>query len=247
MFPSCLFAIFALLALLAAVVRVNAVPAAVRSLSSAYDCNCVLLDVTGDVRCFGYNVNGQLGVGDTNSRGDGPFEMGSNLSTAALGTGYTTVNMSYGSSAYHTCAIVASGPSAGLKCWGLNNFGQLGYEDTSDRGDNAGEMDNALPLVQLGSNVTGVVQVGTGLHYTCVLLEMSNSGPSGLKCFGRNQYGQLGYEDITNRGDGPGEMHDSLPFVDLGTGRTVTQLSSGQDFNCAVLDDASLKCFGLHT
>lgn len=36
-----------------------------------------------------------------------------------------------------------------LKCFGLNNLGQLGLGDTNDRGDQFGEMGNNLPTVCL--------------------------------------------------------------------------------------------------
>ena len=42
-------------------------------------------------------------------------------------------------------------------------------------------------------------------------------GDGTLKCWGYNIYGQLGYGDTAHRGDGPGEMGDALPAVDLGT------------------------------
>ena len=32
----------------------------------------------------------------------------------------------------------------------------------------------------------------------------------GVKCFGRNAEGQLGYGDVIGRGDGPGSMGESL-------------------------------------
>jgi hypothetical protein len=37
-----------------------------------------------------------------------------------------------------------------LKCWGLNDHGQLGLGDTEVRGDGPGEMGDALPAVELG-------------------------------------------------------------------------------------------------
>ena len=39
---------------------------------------CTLLD-NGSVKCWGYNVFGQLGLGDVNNRGDSPGQMGAGL------------------------------------------------------------------------------------------------------------------------------------------------------------------------
>ena len=44
-------------------------------------------------------------------------------------------------------------------------------------------------------------------------------------------------------GDGSGEMA-VLPSINLGTGRTATAIAAGYYHNCALLDNASVKCWG---
>eukprot|EP01084_Bolivina_argentea_P057302 104702_1 len=102
-----------------------------------------------------------------------------------------------------------------------NSFGQLGYEDTNNRGDGGGEMGNVLLKVDLGTafKVTDIV---AGDSHTCALSTLNK-----IKCWGRNSFGQLGYEDTNNRGDGGGEMGNVLLEVDLGTGINVTDIVSG--------------------
>jgi hypothetical protein len=64
------------------------------------------------------------------------------------------------------------------------------------------------------------------------------------KCWGAAGHGQLGTEDNAGVGDGPGEMGDDLPPIDLGTGRTAATVTTGHRYTCAVLDNARLVCFG---
>src|SRR5690606_5901957 len=66
------------------------------------------------------------------------------LPAVALGAGRSAVAVS--SSGLHACALLDNGT---VKCWGLNHAGQLGLGDTRNRGDDPGEMGDALPPVQL--------------------------------------------------------------------------------------------------
>jgi len=185
-------------------------------------------------KCWGRNGSGQLGLGDTNDRGVGASEMGANLPSVDLGSGWTAVEVAAGSS--HTCVRLQNGAEQALKCWGANWLGQLGLGDTTDRGGMGGQMGDSLPAVQLGTGRSAVA-LALGDYHSCALLDDAS-----VKCWGANRYGQLGMGDTWAwawGGEG-GEMGDSLPAVDLGPGRAVVQLAAGDDHTCALLEDGQL-------
>ena len=181
----------------------------------------------------GDNSFGQLGQGDVTQRGDGPGEMGDDLPAIDLGTGRTAVSLVAGRS--HACARLDNGA---VKCWGQNFYGQLGLGDTFYRGDELGEMGDALPAVDLGTGRTAL-SLALGANHTCARLDNGT-----VKCWGLNFKGQLGLGDDLRRGDASGEMDDNLPAVDLGTGRTAVSLITGDSHTCALLDDDTVKCWG---
>jgi len=218
---------------------------------------CALLD-NGTLKCWGQNTDGQLGLGDALARGDGANEMGDSLPVIKLGrsknkiatnslkpigdmspdlfaqTGQTN-STTFVSGAYHTCAILDNGT---VKCWGMNNLGQLGLGDINNRADTVSEMGDSLPTVDLGTNRTAR-SLAAGADHTCAILDNGS-----VKCWGKNNVGQLGLGDINNRGDAANEMGDNLPSVDLGTNRTARTIVAGGSFNCVILDNGSVKCWG---
>lgn len=168
------------------------------------DHTCALLD-DGRVQCWGRNDRGQLGLGDTQNRGDDPGEMGEALPFVDLGAEETAVAISCGAS--FSCALLKSGS---VKCWGNNSDGQLGQGDAELRGDAPDEMGDALPPIDLGSNER-VVEIDAGLRHACVLFETGK-----VKCWGGSSSSYvLGRSDLSNIGDGPGQMGSALPYVDL--------------------------------
>ncbi|HEX4982726.1 MAG TPA: fibronectin type III domain-containing protein [Ilumatobacteraceae bacterium] len=193
---------------------------------------CAILD-DGSVKCWGANSHGQLGLGDVEHRGDDLGEMGDALLPIDLGTGRVAVAISAGNS--HMCAILDNGS---LKCWGWSLAGQLGQGDTEARGDEPGEMGDALLPIDLGGGLapSGVSAAG---HHTCAVIGLGD-----VKCWGENQSGELGQGDLADRGDGAGEMGIALAEVDLGTGRAATAVASGGNHSCALLDDFTVKCWG---
>lgn len=194
--------------------------------------SCAILD-NGELKCWGSNGDGELGVGDTNDRGDEAGEMGDDLPAVDLGTNRTAATVAAGSE--HTCALLDNGE---VKCWGENVDGKLGLGDTESRGDESGEMGENLLAVDLGTNRTAA-QIAVGDAHTCALLENGD-----VKCWGSGEEGGLGLGDTENRGDDPGEMGDDLPPVDLGAGRTAVDITAGDSYTCAVLDNDELKCWG---
>jgi alpha-tubulin suppressor-like RCC1 family protein len=158
----------------------------------------------GQVVCWGFNDHGQVGNGTNQSR----------ISTPTVVAGVSNA-ISVASGGSHTCAVLASGF---VKCWGANDWGQLG--------DNSGE-DKWSP-----TNVSGInnaITVAVGISHSCATL---NTGS--VKCWGRNDYGQIG--------DGT-SVDASLPTAVSGIDNS-TQLALGRSSTCARLTTGDVKCWG---
>ena len=101
-------------------------------------------------------------------------------------------------------------------------------------------MGDAVDIVDLGTNYTAV-EIAAGKSHTCARLDSGQ-----IKCWGKNDLGQLGQGDTYNRGDGEvnGKMGDALPVVELLPGRTAVQVACGGSTSCAVLDNGQVVCWG---
>ncbi|MFK7873873.1 MAG: hypothetical protein AB8C84_12035 [Oligoflexales bacterium] len=201
-------------------------------MSSGYFDSCALLD-NNQVKCWGYNYSGSAGQGHTDAIGDDASEMGDNLSAVDLGTNRTALEID--SSRYHNCARLDNNQ---VKCWGGNEFGQLGQGNISNLGDSASEMGDNLSVIDLGTNRTAL-EVSLGEYFSCVRLDNNQ-----VKCWGKNAAGQLGQGHTNPLGDGSSEMGDNLAAINLGTNRTAIQISAGYDYACALLDNNQVKCWG---
>lgn len=119
--------------------------------------------------------------------------------------------------ARHGCVIMDSG---GVKCWGWNQFGQLG---------DGTKIDRHTPVDVVGLNEK-VVQLTTGNRNTCAITE-----DGGLKCWGANYNGAVG----------DGTRIDRCTPVDVvGLTTGVAQVSAGLEYACAVTDSGGAKCWG---
>ncbi|MEK6628571.1 MAG: hypothetical protein AABY53_08085 [Bdellovibrionota bacterium] len=210
------------------------------SIAVGLDHVCALLD-NATVKCWGRNTYGQLGKGDINNLGDGPNEMGDNLAAISLGTGRTATAVY--AFAYISCAKL---DNASVKCWGRNNYGQMGIGNIAGTnvslGDGAGEMGDSLAALSLGTGRTATKLVG-GVSHVCALLDNST-----VKCWGRNDRGQLGKGNLLSLGDGASEMGDFLTAVNIdgtsGGARTATDVIAGYNHVCVSRDNATMICWG---
>jgi len=167
------------------------------------------LNTAGGVKCWGWNDSGQLGDGSYTNKSAPVDVVGLGSGAAVLATGWA-----------HTCALSTTG---GVKCWGSNEYGQLG-DGTS--GDGASKP-TPVDVVGLGS---GMAAIAVGLWHTCAL-----STAGGVKCWGYNELGQLG--------DGStGDKTTPRSVVGLGSG--VAAITAGYLHTCALTAAGAVKCWG---
>ena len=192
--------------------------------SAGADHTCVILD-NGDIKCWGSNQYGQLGNGQTS------YEYSIPSSVVDLGDGRTAVSLGKGGTSYHACAILDNGD---LKCWGRDDYGQIGDGGTVSQqypynyGDYLSEPSDPIDL---GTGRTAVA-VALGAYFTCAILDNGS-----VKCWGQDFYGQLG--------DGGTSTHMGSPVsVDLGPGRTAVAITASREHACAILDTGDVKCWG---
>eukprot|EP00756_Hemistasia_phaeocysticola_P026985 Hpha_TRINITY_DN16093_c3_g5::TRINITY_DN16093_c3_g5_i1::g.117003::m.117003 len=198
--------------------------------------SCVVVGrVSQEVRCWGSNVQGVLGFGDTANRGDNSGEMGAALLPVPLPMScgaVTQLAVCY----RHSCVLCTDNTT--IYCLGANANGELGVEDKVNRGDSPGWAGAWSPTDIGGMKIAKLLR-GNSASHTCVVTELGM-----MKCWGANNFGQCGYGILSgNIGDEPGEVGSSLPFIDL-QGRKVRDGCLGSQFTCAVYTTDEIECWG---
>jgi alpha-tubulin suppressor-like RCC1 family protein len=182
------------------------------------------------LRCWGFNGDGQLGYGNRDTIGDD--EVPGAAGPVDLGAGRTATAVAAGD--FHTCALL---DDRSVRCWGYAFDGQLGRGNRDNIGDN--EVPAAVAPVDLGG---AAVAIAAGGRHTCAVLEDRS-----VRCWGSGQFGQLGYGNTNNVGDG-GRGQNQTPAsagpVDLG-GARARAIAAGGSHTCVLLEDGSVRCWGL--
>ena len=193
------------------------------------DHTCKILE-RGSVRCWGVGSSGQLGYGNTGDVGDnehprqaGPVNLGTDRSAVAITAGDA-----------HTCAVL---DDKSVRCWGSGGSGRLGYGNSNTIGND--EAPGSVGPVDLGAG-RSATDISAGDAHTCALLDDGS-----VRCWGEGDGGRLGYGNTTDIGDG--EAPGDVGPVDLGAGRSAVAISAGGSHTCALLDDGTVRCWGLGT
>jgi alpha-tubulin suppressor-like RCC1 family protein len=192
--------------------------------------NCVILK-SGQVKCWGSNASGNLGLEDANNRGDSPNEMGAILPYLKLGE-EKPVEMALGDA--FSCALFMNGK---VKCWGDGSSGQLGSGSKESIGLKKNQMGSNLPYVDLGA--FKAVHLFAGKSSMCAVDEGNR-----VKCWGDNADGYLGLGDSQSRGSAPDQMGENLPLLDFGSNRPSKWFNGGKYHNCFLSERSEIKCWG---
>ena len=192
----------------------SSIPVAVSGISTAtaltagYFHTCALL-ASGSVQCWGSNGSGQLGIGTlTPATSTTPVTV-SDISTAtAIAAGR-----------FHTCALLSDNS---VKCWGHNQYGQLGNGTTN----------NLYTSPVAVSGISSATKIAAGGQRSCALLASHQ-----VQCWGENSFGQLG-DGTTNQ--------SSIPVTVSGIS-TATEIATGYTHSCALLSGGTEQCWGNNT
>jgi len=159
----------------------------------------------GVIKCWGRNHKGQLGD-ETYTDSNNPVEVSGITTATSIALGD-----------FHSCALLTGGS---VKCWGMNNRGQLG--------DGTSGTDRNTPVPVL--DITNVTSIALGGDHSCALLTDGS-----IKCWGKNDFGQLG----------DGSRTDRLTPVGGPVFETATKIAAGNYHVCVVLMDGTLRCWGM--
>ena len=213
----------------------------VYSMALGWDHTCVVWD-NYSVSCWGGNDNGQLGLDSTTDIGDGAGEMGDSLDFLDLPGTASAITAGDG----FTCAIVDDSGTDRAFCWGLNDFGQLGIESTTNVGDGTGGSMSSITNADVGV----VHAIDAGEDHVCAIIVVMSYKP--VKCWGNGADGRLGYGSQDSRGTGPGSstgMGNNLGYVRLTSqsnhyAYTATDIEVGAGTTCVIMSNNDIVCWG---
>jgi alpha-tubulin suppressor-like RCC1 family protein len=201
----------------------------IKSITASQFGTCAISDVSGvdKLYCWGSNLRGELGVGNT-----APRTVPSDNYPAVLGE--TPLQTAPG---YRVACSLLDGGS--VRCQGANDYGQLGVGVINHHvgngigdGNGFGELPNDPALTVKGLPAAASAVLGN-YHTMCALVQ------GDMYCWGYNSVGQVGYP-IATVGT---EVWQTPGPVNLGE-VFVVQASVGSGHVCALDAQGVVRCWG---
>lgn len=185
----------------------------------------------GALSCWGNGHNGRTGYATEENLGDD--EPAGSWGVVDIGEPITSVETAVS----HTCVRHAGGQ---VRCFGRASDGQLGYGNVVIIGDD--EQPSSVGFVDLGGP-TAFIAADGGAFHTCAVMQTG-----AVICWGRNTDGRLGYalgplNESVGDDETPAEFVAQHGTIDVGG--DVIQIVNGNGHTCALLDDATVRCWGL--
>jgi len=179
--------------------------------------NCALMAVSGNVRCWGRNFYGTLGIGNTTNL----YTPGPPVDMSLTGSSGFVVDIAGGDR--FMCALFSDSI---VSCWGENTIGQLGVGDNTPR-----YMPNETINFAHGSQVT---KIFCAVNHCCVLFADNT-----IKCWGYGDSGGLGTGSTADVGD-----PSSIPVLTLPYAQQIVQIDLGEKHTCVLFADGAATCWG---
>lgn len=197
---------------------------------------CVLIQETANpsnknVKCFGNNIHGQLGIESLVTKGLTAGDM-TTLPTVKFKAGRHPVDIYSGG--YHNCAILDDGS---VSCWGKNSSGQLGLGFSYDVG---GRAYAELETIDFKTS-TAIAKLDLGENHSCALFVDKT-----VRCWGDNSFFQLGTGVDTSIGNTPVSM-ELWPTVSIQNSSDISDLVVGGNVSCVVYSTGDSRCWGENT
>lgn len=195
--------------------------AGVKQISAGLNHTCARLPF-GEVRCWGANLAGELGIG-SGVNGVGLVELTTPTPVPLAGP---AIDISAG--ANHTCAIIEGGV---VQCWGAGGSGRLGSGSEADLMD---ELTDAPSTVDLDGDVA--TDLACGFEHSCALTTTGT-----VRCWGNGAGGALGSGSTTPLKNILGQMAAVLTI----SGTVPVEITAGVHFTCVRTDLGTVRCWGL--
>lgn len=197
----------------------------------------------GGVECWGYNDFGQIGIPEADTAPYFSVEpvvvQIENVASLSLG-------------ANHTCAILETGS---IRCWGKNEFGQLGRalpaqptDSGSGTGQNSPSQRTHLPQ-ELIRPLINVESISVADSANCALYNNVALGVKQVACWGNPNHNILGttYLGGIFRGERGVQVDAStalIPHIIPQLSGNVKAVSVGGTHACALTANDSVMCWG---